>query len=233
MVTRVLVLESSGRVIVVDAGMGTNFSKKQTAIYGLEDLDLAKGLDEVGCPPERVTDVVVTHLHFDHAGGLAVARPDGTVAPLFPNAVHHVQRGQWQWAHAPSSKDAGSFMLDPIDRLEGQVRWNLVDGVSEIAPGVRVFPVQGHSRGMQVVVVSAPDGTALFGADLFPTRWHLRPVWNMAYDNEPVLTVQEKRWYLRQALAGRWTIVLEHDPELADVRVTDDQGGFEPGGLDE
>ena len=128
---------------------------------------------------------------------------------------------------SPSPKDAGSYLSRDFAPIADQVEWNLLEGVAEVAPGVSVLPCRGHTMGMQLVRVRAGGRTLLHGADLFPTRWHLRPTWNMAYDNDPLVTVQEKRWWLSVAVEQGWVFLLEHDADVPAVRPTDAKGGFE------
>ena len=226
MVTRVLLVEAGDRRVLVDAGFGSRWSAKERDIYALEDLNLLSRLESLGCRPEDITDVVVTHLHFDHASGLVREGGDGLV-PTFSKATYHVQRVHWEWAQAPTPKDAGSFRREELDALGRHAHLNLVEGVYEVVPGVKLWPVSGHSRGMQLVLLGRGDERGLYCTDLVPTRWHLRPAWNMAYDNEPLRTLEEKRFVLRQALRRGWVLLFEHDPEVAAVRPTDAEGGFE------
>ncbi len=226
MVTRVLLVASAGRVLLVDAGFGGRWTEKERSIYALEGPDLRTGLEEAGVDPETITDVVVTHLHFDHASGL-VEEEGGRLQPALPRAVHHIQRLHWAWAERPAAKDAGSFRREELSVLRDGVSLHLVDGFQEILPGVRVWPVFGHTRAMQLVLLGTGRDRGLFCADLVPTRWHLRPAWNMAYDNEPLKTVEEKKLVFRLAFQEGWTLLLEHDPEVAAVRLADLGGGFQ------
>jgi glyoxylase-like metal-dependent hydrolase (beta-lactamase superfamily II) len=232
MVTRVLLLrdEERDRRILIDAGMGDKWSQKHARIYALQDMDLSAQLEAAGAPAEDITDVVVTHLHFDHAGGLTseLSMPEGWVAmPTFPNAVHHIQRACWRWAHDPSAKDAGSFVRTDFEPIEEFGRLSLLDGDCEVAPSVEVIALSGHTPGMQLVKISGPQETLLFCADLFPTRFHLRSAWNMAYDNAPLETVEEKGRILRKAKDGGWLLVLEHDPDVAALRVKESKRGWD------
>ncbi len=228
MVTRVLLVSKGARKILVDVGFGSKYSSKERAIYALEDENLVGQLGAMGTSPEDVTDLVITHLHFDHAGGISRLDESGRTVPTFPNARHHVQRLNWEWALSPSPKDRGSYLARDFHPIAGEVDWNLLEGGAELAPGLFLLPCRGHTLGMQLLRIDAGSETFVFSADLFPTRWHLKPTWNMAYDNDPLVTVEEKRWFLTLALREGWTLLLEHDAQLAAVRPTDDRGGFEP-----
>jgi glyoxylase-like metal-dependent hydrolase (beta-lactamase superfamily II) len=226
MVTRVLWLSDGEKNILVDVGLGSKWNTKKKRRYAIEDLELPTVLARYGCKPDEITDVVVTHLHFDHCGGLTCRNRDGGIQPVFANAVHHVQKAHWSWARDPAPKDRGSFVADDFLPLEGTIELNLLDGPQELFFGVRVIPVEGHTAAMQLVSVDGPKKKLLFGADLFPTRFHLAIAWNMAFDNAPLKTISEKQRFLAACRDAQRIIVLEHDPQMAAVWIRDEKGGF-------
>ncbi len=222
---RCLLLRGANRCILVETGIGDKFDDKRADIFkvahpggGLVEQLAARSIE-----PEDVTDVVLTHLHFDHCGG-TTRRRDGRLELSFPRADHYVQRRHWEWAHAPSRKDTASFRDEDFDLLAARDRLRLVDGEAEILEGIRVHPVNGHTSGMQLVSVRADGARLLFCADLVPTRTHLRWPYIMAYDNQPLVTLDEKRRWLPAAADDGDVVVFGHDAECdaAVLRREDD-----------
>ncbi len=225
---RVLLLRDGDRTALVDVGMGRHWSDVERDRFGVAASGgVAAALAEHGLAPADVTDVVLTHLHFDHAGGLVVRAPDG-FGPAFPAATVHVQRRNWAWAHAPTRRDRGSYRAECwAPYREGDPRLRLLDGDGEVLPGVEVFVCDGHTVGQQLVrVPGGPDGAALlYPSDLLPTAAHLSPAWGMAYDLQPLVLLEEKEALLARAeREGEW-VVFEHDADVAVGRVGRDARG--------
>jgi glyoxylase-like metal-dependent hydrolase (beta-lactamase superfamily II) len=220
---RCLLVTYPDRRVLVDVGIGSLWTEKERDIYKIEGQDsaLSRGLEDCGCTAGDIDEVVLTHLHFDHAGGLTRPGPDGGRVPAFPKARHWVQRRNWSWANGPSPRDAGSYRVDDFRWLEcdGAPDLVLVDGPSEILPGIEVIPCDGHTFGMQVVKVTTDEATYVFVADLIPTSSHLRDAYVMGYDLQPLVTVKEKRMILHEALRHDWILIYEHDPLVAMSRV--------------
>lgn len=226
MALRTLVLCGQERCLLVDCGLGPRFMGKQQEIYRYRGN--AGGITEVlaklGVPPTSVTDVVATHLHFDHVAGLLVQEPEGSLRPRFPKARVYVQRDCWEWARQPCDWDRASFFPDDLAVWEKQLDLRLLDGQAEIAPGVTVQPTCGHMPGHQIVIVEEGPGALVFCADLIPTAAHLKPPYIMAYDHRPLETLEEKKLLLARALEGDWILVFEHDPHLAACRLLEKGG---------
>ena len=183
---------------------------------------LASELAARGLAPGDVTDVVLTHLHFDHAGG--VTRPDGTLA--FPRARHHLQRRNWEWAQHPTERDRGSYRVESFAALSGSDRLELIDGEREILPGLRVLPTDGHTPGLQCVRLEGGGRSLLYPADLIPTAAHLKSSWAMSYDLAPLAVLREKRALLEWAARDGSVVVFEHDPRLAACTVRAEKREF-------
>ncbi|BDG10345.1 MBL fold metallo-hydrolase [Anaeromyxobacter paludicola] len=217
--------EGSRRRIVVDDGMGERWDAKRVEIYGIERVQggLLADLRRHGVEPEEVTDVVLTHLHFDHAGGTAVG-PAGAAHLAFPNATWHLQRRNWQWAHAPSEKDGGSFREEDFALLAHSGRLHLVEGDAELFPDVELIVSEGHTVGQQLPRFHG-DGTHLtFCGDVIPTHAHLRTSWVMGYDLYPLTTIEEKKMILAEALEEDGILFFEHDPAYAACRLAEEKG---------
>jgi len=231
MVTRCLLARGEGRVVLVDTGMGGDWSDKERDIFAIEngERSILAALAARGVSPEQVTDVVLTHLHFDHVGG-AVTRRGETLAPTFPNATCHIQEEQLRWALEPTERDRRSYRPDTFIPLKAAGHLSLVRGAAGILPGIRVEPTYGHTVGHQVVLVGEGRGSVMYCGDLIPTAAHLPTPWVMGYDLRPVTTMDEKRSLLARAADEEWTLVLEHDPLHRAVRVGREGDGFTPAG---
>lgn len=218
--SRLLLIRGGGRTVLVDTGLGDRWSDKERKIYAVRQRDggIVAALGRRGILPEDVTDVILTHLHFDHAAG-TVRGPEGEKRLTFPRATHHLQRRHWEWALSPTLKDQASFRPADFSLLQDSERLHLVEGRAEILDGIEVLPLDGHTRGMQAVRVRGDDDEVLYPADLVPTATHVPLPWVMAYDNQPLVTLTEKRRLLGEAAREGWILVLEHDPETAAIRL--------------
>lgn len=224
---RCLLLTSADRTILVDVGIGGKFDSKFADIYGVDSTDstLRDALASAGVQPEDVTDVVLTHLHFDHCGG-ATSWNGSDLVPTFPSATYHVQEEHWRWACDPNPRERASFLKENFLPLEVAGQLNRVQGGTVLFEGVEVVVVNGHTRAMQLVKVADGETTLLYAADLVPTAAHVPLPWIMAYDVEPLRTLEEKERILGQAAHEGWILVLEHDPQHAAIRIERDGPSF-------
>jgi glyoxylase-like metal-dependent hydrolase (beta-lactamase superfamily II) len=219
--TRCLLLESDDSLILIDNGIGSKYDEKFARIYAIddEDVNLDASLAAAGFSRDDITDVVLTHLHFDHCGG-SVIRSGDDLEIAFPDAMFHVQLDHWSWALEGNVREKASFLPENLEPLAESGQLELTDGRIEKWPGVELIPVDGHTKAMQLVKIAGPEHTLLYCADLLPTHAHLAPAWNMGYDLWPMTTIEEKDRLLRQAVDEGWHLFFEHDPTvgLADVR---------------
>jgi glyoxylase-like metal-dependent hydrolase (beta-lactamase superfamily II) len=217
--TRLMLLEGEGRRILVDDGIGAKLSPKLAEIYRVESgvPTLEDALAGLGLSVKDVTDVLLTHLHFDHAGG-STARDGDRLGRRLPCARYHVQREHWENAHAPNPRERASFMSENYDPLMEAGALTLWEGPQRPWPGIETFLFHGHTRGQQGVRVSGPEGTLYYVADLIPTASHVRIPYVMGYDMCAIESMREKREFLTRAVAeGAW-VLFEHDPETAFAR---------------
>lgn len=213
--TRCALLRDGERVVLVDCGMGSQWNDKERDIYRIDE-HLDASLAAVGVAPGDVTDLVLTHLHFDHAG--AVTRLDASGAPTltFANARVHVGRRAWDHAHAPNERDRGSFRAQCWAPLDGAERARVVlidddNGGATILPELAALVCDGHTTGQLLPLMGAGDQRALYGADMVPTRAHVPVPWHMGYDLRPIVVMEEKRRLVELCAAERITLVHEHD----------------------
>jgi glyoxylase-like metal-dependent hydrolase (beta-lactamase superfamily II) len=207
----VALVESGGRRVLVDTGLGDRWDDKAIRMYRIDrSRTLLEGLHARGMAPEDIDVVVNTHLHFDHAGGNT--RRDGDrLVPTFPRARYVVQRGEWEDATHPHERSRASYRADDFVPVAEAGQLDLVDGDVEVAPGVRAVPVGGHTTHHQMVVVEGGGSTLVVPTDLLPTTSHVPLAFVMGYDLFPVATVEAKRRLLAAAADGKWSILFYHD----------------------
>ena len=217
--TRHLLLESSSKKIIIDAGMGTKWDEKLKKIYAVdESYSLARALNDAGLSFENITDVILTHLHFDHAGG-STESIDGKFIPAFPNAKYYVQRENFEWAMNPTEKDKGSFVKNDYVPLVEEGVLNFINGNEQFDDEIDFIVTNGHTIGQQLVKISDSSNTILFCADLVPTISHIPVPYLMGYDVQPLITVKEKNEILPLAAKENWKLFFGHDPEFAFATV--------------
>ncbi len=222
---RVLYGEDGTRRFVIDSGAGAKLDDKMTSNYRIECGPLGGLLSSKGIDPSSVTDVFVTHLHFDHAGGYTYIDGEGRARLTFPNAAHHVQKRQWEAAQDPNEKDRASFFPADFLAMREEGRLDLVEGEATVFDGVRVIPTDGHTPGHQVVLIESSGKTLMYCADLIPLASHVNLPWIMAYDHFPLQTLAEKKKLLARAAAEDWILFFEHDPAIAACRVRVNEKG--------
>ena len=224
---RALLLQGGGRTVLVDAGNGGKFNEKLRSIYRIENgaSDIVTSLARLGVTPEGVTDVILTHLHFDHAGG-ATTVLNGEAVPAFPRARYYIQAEHWRAAQVPTERDRASFFPDDFLPLRGGGVLEFTEGEGEVLPGITVRLVHGHTAALQCPVIIDGTTTLFYCADLVPTSSHVPLPWIMAYDLRPLVTLEEKRRLLSQAADEGWIMFFEHDPVLAAARLRRTEKGI-------
>ncbi len=221
-----LLVVGRGRRILIESGIGGKSDAKFASIYGIErPVGLVGELAHLGVAPEAIDVVVLTHLHFDHAGGLT-RREGGEVVPVFPRAVHVVQRAELAYAHAPPDRVRPSYLPDDFAPVEAAGLFRLADGAGEVEPGIRVVPTPGHAPHHQSVLVESGGRTLAYWGDLVPTAGHTHVPYVMGYDLEPAVTVEQKKEWLARAERDRWLVTWTHEPDPWVGRVVRERGRF-------
>lgn len=224
---RCLLLEGHGRRVLVDVGAGHKLSAKLVDIYRVEHHEhtLEGSLRAAGLAPGDVTDVVLTHLHFDHAGG-ATRLDGGRAVPTFPAARYYVQRRNLENARRPNPRERASYLPENFEPLAEAGVLTTWEGPQSPWPGVEILTAEGHTRGQQLLRVSGPGAAVYFLADVVPTAAHVRIPFVMGYDVAAIETMAEKAELLgRAADEGAW-ICIEHDPGVAFGRPARERDDF-------
>jgi glyoxylase-like metal-dependent hydrolase (beta-lactamase superfamily II) len=228
MATNCLLIETAGRRILVDTGCGSKAPDKVRSILRLDGgTPLLLSLANVGLAPDDIDTVILTHLHFDHAGGATSYGDGGRIVPTFPRARYVIQEMEWDDATGRLPELKGAYFPKDFEPLEDTDCVDLVDDLAEIAPGVAVRRVVGHTRGMQVVELSANGRKAIYLADLCPMVPHLRVFWTMAYDQFPLDTRRNKLVELERIVNEGTLALFDHDPHTAAAWIRrDPKDGF-------
>lgn len=220
---RCLLIEDGDRLILVDTGMGDKQDAKFFGHYDPHGDDTLLGsIRKAGFKPEDVTDVLLTHLHFDHVGGAVVNSANGP-SLTFPNATYWSDADHWQWAMYPNAREKASFLKENLVPIQesGQLRY--VEKDSSPFPAVDFIRVDGHTEQMMLPVFRYKGQTIIYAADLLPSSAHISMPWVMAYDVRPLLTMEEKARVLGRAVDEKCILLFEHDPvyEAAIVENTE------------
>jgi glyoxylase-like metal-dependent hydrolase (beta-lactamase superfamily II) len=214
---RCLLIEHDDGLVLIDNGAGNKEIEKFHGIYGIENAGangrtmLEDAIAASGHSPTDVTLVIDTHLHFDHAGGNTYLDAGGALQVSFPNARYVVQRGEYEWATHTNERTAASYFARNWDPVIAAGRFEFIDGVRELVPGISVRPTPGHTPHHQSVVISNGGETACYLGDLIPTHAHVPLPWIMGYDVQPLVTLESKRALLAEAVANEWLLIFEHD----------------------
>lgn len=222
---RCLLVEHQDRLILIDNGMGDKQSEKFFGHYYLHgEHTLERSLSEAGFSKEDITDVFLTHLHFDHCGG-SVIRDGDKLIPAFSNATYWTNQDHWKWATEPNDREKASFLSENILPLKESGKLKFVEtkqGI-EFMPGFSIWFVSGHSESMMLPMLTYKGHTIVFVADLLPSVAHIPIPYVMAYDTRPLLTLTEKKTFLEEALHRNFILFFEHDPveECCDLVMTD------------
>lgn len=220
----------SDQRIIIETGHGPKYGEKEQKIFAIDPTRwLLPSLAQAGIDPASVTDVVASHLHFDHAGGLTYQR-DGQLLPTFPNARVHVQKPEFEDARANYGIMTATYREENYKPLDERDAWRLLDGQAEIAPHVRTIPTPGHTRGHHSIAVTGSDRTLVFSGDLMPTRHHLGAPYNMGYDLFPLENRASKHKLLTWLAENNALLAIDHEVEtpILSVRPAKDWFELEP-----
>lgn len=229
-----LLIETSAGNVLVETGMGERWDERDKERYAVKTLvDYNSVLKDVNLSNADIDHVIISHLHFDHAGG-ACRLVDGKLVPTFPNAQYHVQKGELEFAGNANARAKASYRADDFMPLKEHGQLNVIDGDREIVPGVWARVTGGHTKCHQVVTFTSGGQTGVYFADIMPTVSHLSPPWVMGYDHFPLTSCDVKSTWLAQAAKENWLVVFDHELGIpwGHVSIGDD-GKFKFAALDE
>ncbi len=212
---RCLLIEDGDKAILIDNGIGDKQDPKFLAHYYLHgDGNLMKSLKTAGFSPDDITDMFLTHLHFDHCGG-GVRREKDSLVPTFTKATYWSTAGHWEWATKPNAREKASFLKENIQPMQesGQLRMAYAEQKSPIA-GMDILYVSGHTEQMMLPIINYNGRTVCYMADLIPSSAHIPVPYVMGYDTRPLLTMEEKERFLTLAADKQYILFFEHDPVI-------------------
>lgn len=212
---RCMLIEEGNRLILIDTGMGNKQNDKFFSHYFMHgDDSLDKSLKAAGCHRDEITDVFLTHLHFDHCGGVIEWNDEKSAyRPAFKNANVWSNEAHWKWATEPNAREKASFLKENILPIQesGQLRFAETDRFSD---QIEIIRVHGHTESMMLPLVQIGDKKLLYMADLLASPVHVPVAWVMAYDTRPLLTLDEKANILKRAADEEWVLFFEHDKSV-------------------
>lgn len=222
---RCLLIEDDGKLILIDTGLGNKQDQKFFGHYDLHgDASLISSIRNFGYDVTDVTDVILTHLHFDHVGGaVQYSRDKSQLLPTFPNAVYWSNEAHWEWAVDPNPREKASFLKENILPLKESGQLDFIEkGISPFT-NIDFIHVNGHTEQMMLPVIEYKNQKIIYAADLLPSSYHIPLAWIMSYDMRPLVTMQEKQEILQKAASEKYIIMFEHDPvfEAAIVEQTE------------
>ncbi len=225
---RCLLIEHQDRKILIDTGIGDKQDQKFKQFFEPTPSKLLASLQERGVASEAITDVLLTHLHFDHAGGATFLDNNGNLKPTFPNATYWTNKLHYDWACHPNAKEKASFLKDNFVPLQQAGVLRFLDAQKNELPwlaGISLQYVYGHTEAMATVKIKTPEQTFIYCADLMPSSYHIRMPYVMSYDIRPLETLKEKRRLLEAAVQEQTILIFEHDPLIECATIVKDESG--------
>jgi glyoxylase-like metal-dependent hydrolase (beta-lactamase superfamily II) len=225
---RCLLIEDGKRLMLIDNGMGNKQDEKFFSYYYLHGNDtLERSLNKYGFTFDDITDMVLTHLHFDHCGGSIKYNSDRTkLEPAFKNANYYCNAKHWEWALHPNAREKASFLKENILPIKESGQLNFIDSSTELIKGLSFLEVNGHTEAMMLPVIKYNnDVTIAYMADLIPSAGHIPLPYVMGYDMRPLETLKEKELILNKAVDNNWKLFFEHDPTIECVSLEKTERG--------
>jgi glyoxylase-like metal-dependent hydrolase (beta-lactamase superfamily II) len=218
-------VSKGSEAVLIDTGIGNRLGAVERKIFDHGDGWLLDGLRAIGMEPGDITAVILSHLHFDHCGGIVRRRESGVLEPSFPRARVFIQRGELEIARYHDNERLRAAYRHVAECLEPVAsKIEAIAGDTEITGGLSAVMTGGHTRDHQIAMLRADGGGFVHLADIVPTRSHMRGPWNQAYDLDAIRTMEEKGRYFRQAVEQRWWVSFAHDDRVFAARVSNDRG---------
>ena len=221
-----LLIRDETHTILVETGIGSKVDGKRRQWHDIGESALIGQLEEVGCAPEQVDMVILTHLHFDHAGGNTCFDEDDIPMPTFPNAQYVVQAMEWEDAVNPTDQTRAGYLPEDFLPVGETGQLELVDGDVELFPGLRLLRTGGHTRGHQIILLQDEGRSLCYAGDILPLAVQLKPLYLTAFDLYPVDAFDCKTRLFEQALAEEWLIIPGHDDDHPLIRLVGTEQGM-------
>jgi glyoxylase-like metal-dependent hydrolase (beta-lactamase superfamily II) len=227
---RSLIVETDDRLVLIDTGIGNKHSEKYLSFIYPELNDIKENIANAGYSPEDFTDIIVTHLHYDHAGGCTYKENDGSIKPTFPNAKYWLTKSQWELMQNPNPREKSALFIDDILPVMEAGQLNLIEKGTQLTNEITLLISNGHTKGMIVPVIQYSDKLIVFAADMIPTLYNIHLPWVSAYDNYPLTLMEEKKFFLQSGAKHGYVFVFEHDAynECATVKYDETKDKFLP-----
>lgn len=226
---RCLLVEDGNRKILIDTGVGSKQDDRfRSHFYPHDDIDFTESLTKIGLTTEDITDVFLTHFHFDHVGGALKRDAQGAIVPVFPNATYWSNEVHYNWALNPNAREAASFLKENFVPMRDQGILQMIDVQEGIkfSDNISLSFVYGHTEAMMLPYISLPSGnTLIYCADLIPSHHHIQMPYVMAYDLKPLETMKEKKVLHDVATDGKHFLFFEHDLDVACGFLTKNENG--------
>jgi len=217
-----LLIRTGEKNVLVETGIGNKLNEKQTKIHG-NNPQLLNNLHKAGVAPEDIDIVINSHLHFDHCGWNTIRR-NNEIVPTFPKAKYFAQAGEYEHSLLQLDRDKVSYLDENYGPLIRSGQMTLLRGGQQILPGISTRLYPGHTANMQAVLIESQGQTACYTGDLVPTTFHLDPTWVMAFDLDPLATIENRKRLYSEALPNNWLLIFTHDPKtpMAHIRKNDE-----------
>ena len=218
---RCLLVDDGKNVVLIESGIGEKNSEKFNDMFHIKQSQntLSDTLSDFDYSIEDITHVILTHLHFDHAGGCIIKDDKGCIKPKFPNAKYYVSKSNWKAAINPSPRDRASYLKENFLCLKDEGVLELFNDNASILNGIDTYNVNGHTEGQQLIKISDQNNVLIFCSDLIPLKSHITPPWIMGYDLNAELTLEEKEVFLNKAADKGWILFFYHDPLTVAVKI--------------
>ncbi len=224
---RCLLFDQGERKILIESGVGNHYSEKHLKNNGVSSVNqLEKSLAEKEYSPEDITDIFLTHLHWDHATG-SVKNIDGTLKLRFPNAKHWCSQTQWEHSKISNPRERAAYNTEVLNFLFDSGKLHLVKKAGELFPGIEIRFFDGHTPGQMIPFIQLEDKTIVYTSDLIPTAANIPLLWLAAYDLNPVKVMEEKEQFLEEAAQKNYTLFFEHDFYHESATIKKGEKGFQ------
>ena len=226
---RCMLIETGNRLVLIDTGLGDKQSEQFFSyVQPHGDANLLSSLKAKGYSPHDITDVILTHLHFDHVGGAVSKDHNGKLFPTFPNAVYWNHSEHWNWALKPNAREKASFLRENFEPLQSNQQVKFIDEEPLEIPEIDFIIANGHTESQIIPTIEYKGNTLVYCADLMPSIYHLPLPYVMAYDVRPLVTLKEREVLYKNAVENNWILVFEHDAQHEACTLKVENGRVKP-----